>query len=63
MKKFYLSQNDSVIGGVCGGLSSHLGMDSTVVRLIFILLIFTPFPIFILYLIAWMIAPNEVIEK
>ncbi len=59
MKKFFLSQNDRVIGGVCGGISAHMGIDSTLTRLLFVLFIFTPFPIFILYLATWLIAPEE----
>ncbi len=36
--KLYRSQTDKMLGGVCGGLASYLGLDSTVVRLIFALL-------------------------
>ena len=36
-KKFYLSTRDKMISGVCGGLAEHLGMDATVVRLLFVL--------------------------
>ena len=32
------SRSDEVVGGVCGGLADFLGMDSNLVRLLFILL-------------------------
>ena len=32
-KKFYLSQTDKKIGGVCGGLAEYFGVDSLLVRL------------------------------
>lgn len=34
-KRLYRSQTDRMIGGVCGGLGEYLGIDSTIVRLIF----------------------------
>lgn len=37
-KKLYRSQSDRMIGGICGGLGAYLGIDSTVVRLLFVLI-------------------------
>ena len=39
MKKLYKSSTDRKFAGVCGGIAEYLGVDSTVVRLIAILLI------------------------
>ena len=36
-RKLYRSQADSMLGGVCGGLGEYLGMDSTLIRLAFVL--------------------------
>ena len=58
MKKLYrLKQN--VLGGVCGGLGRYFEIDETIIRVLFAFLIFTPFPIFITYLILWMVIPSE----
>lgn len=51
---------DSKIAGVCGGIAEYLEMDSTLVRLVWILLIFMPVPIvpaIIVYLVAWIVMP------
>lgn len=36
-KKLYRSQKDKKIGGVCGGLGEYLNIDSTLVRLLWVL--------------------------
>jgi phage shock protein PspC (stress-responsive transcriptional regulator) len=36
-KKLYRNPNDSIIGGVCGGIGAYLNMESVWVRLLFIL--------------------------
>ncbi|NLK67682.1 MAG: PspC domain-containing protein [Clostridiaceae bacterium] len=60
-KKLYLSNSNKVIGGVCGGIGEYLGVDPTVVRLIFVIISFF-FAIIggaLLYLIAMFIIPSE----
>jgi len=48
------------LAGVCGGLGQYLGIDSTVVRLIFALLVFLGVGSgIILYIILAMIMPLE----
>lgn len=37
-KTLYRSQKDRIISGVCGGLAEYFEIDSTVVRIVFILL-------------------------
>lgn len=37
-RKLYRSKTDVKISGVCGGLAVYLGMDSTVIRLLWVLL-------------------------
>ncbi|MDY6313612.1 MAG: PspC domain-containing protein [Clostridia bacterium] len=39
MKKLYKSQTDRKICGVCGGIAEYFGIDSTIVRLIWVLFI------------------------
>jgi phage shock protein C len=41
-KKLYRSRSERMIAGVCGGMGKYLGIDATVIRLLFVLLtIFT----------------------
>lgn len=40
VKKLFRSSSDKKICGVCGGLAEYLDLDSTVMRVIFLLLIF-----------------------
>jgi phage shock protein C len=36
MKRIYRSQEDRIIAGVCGGFAEYLGIDPTLVRLVWI---------------------------
>ena len=38
-KKLYRSRTDKMIAGVCGGLGKYLGVDPTLIRLAFVLLL------------------------
>ncbi|MCF6277595.1 MAG: PspC domain-containing protein [Anaerolineales bacterium] len=55
----YRSESDRMLGGVCGGLGNYLGIDSTLVRLFFILLVLGPGMGIVFYLALWIIAPSE----
>ncbi len=35
-KKLYLSETDKKISGVCGGIGEYFGVDSTLVRLLWV---------------------------
>lgn len=48
-----------VIAGVCAALARRFGWSTTVVRLIFVLSILLPGPQFIIYIIMWIVIPNE----
>jgi phage shock protein C len=55
MKKYYRSSLDSKIFGVCSGLAHYTGIDVIIWRLVFLAMIFTPFPIIIFYIILTLI--------
>jgi phage shock protein C len=60
IKRLYRSRRERMLGGVCGGLGEYIGMDPTVVRLIFVLLGFATGPgILLAYLILLLIVPEE----
>ncbi len=59
MKKFYLSDKDKKITGVCGGLAEYFNIDSTFVRFIFVLVsLLWGFGI-VAYIILWLISPRR----
>jgi len=57
MKRLYRSQTDVMIAGVCAGLADYLGVDVTIVRLLFVLLLFFMSGGFWIYLALWIIMP------
>ncbi|MEI9955355.1 MAG: PspC domain-containing protein [Ferruginibacter sp.] len=57
-KRLYRDENNKVIGGVCAGLANYFNVDIVVVRIIFIILIFS-FGFGILpYIIMWVAVPS-----
>lgn len=56
-KKLYRTKTNSWLGGVCSGLAVYMGMPIWLLRLVFIIAVFTPLPIIILYLLLWYILP------
>ena len=48
-----------MIAGVCSGLGEYLDVDTTAVRLIFVLLIFAGFGGLWIYLVLWIIMPLD----
>ena len=59
MKKFVRSA-ENVVGGVCGGLGNYFGVDPIFFRLAFVLgAIFGYGSPIIVYIIIWMISPEE----
>jgi len=57
--KLYRSLSNRMIGGVCGGLGAYVNIDPLFVRLLFILLLFGSDFGFILYLLLWILVPEE----
>lgn len=58
-KKLYRSRTDSVIAGVCGGLGKYLGIDSTIIRLLFIGLAGGDGAGTLIYFALWLLLPLE----
>jgi phage shock protein C len=63
IKKFYRSRTDRIVWGVCGGLGEYFGIDSTLVRILFILLAFGSGSGIVLYLILALIVPSGPHDK
>jgi phage shock protein C len=52
------SANDRMISGVCGGLARYFGIDSTIVRLVFVLAVLSGVSPLV-YLVLWIVMPEE----
>jgi phage shock protein PspC (stress-responsive transcriptional regulator) len=48
-----------MIAGVCGGLGKYFSVDATIVRLVLLLLLIFGGAGFVLYLILWIVVPDE----
>lgn len=59
MKQLRRSRKNRIIAGVCGGFAEYFGVDPTLVRLIWILITLAWGAGFLLYIIAWLIMPEE----
>ncbi len=60
MKKLYKDRWDKKIAGVCGGIGNYIGIDPSLIRLLFVFLcVLTAFlPFIVIYLVAYLIMPN-----
>lgn len=59
MKKLTRTKYDRIFGGVCGGLAEYFDFDVTIIRLIFVLLALSAYPIILIYLIMWIVIPES----
>ena len=58
-KKLYRSRTDRKLVGVCGGLGKYFDIDSTIVRVVFVVLLFCGTLGFWLYIAMAIIVPEE----
>lgn len=56
--KLYRSQQDKILGGVCGGLGQYLAIDPVFIRLFFVVLTLTDGIGLLLYLVLWIVLPK-----
>ncbi|MBS1597191.1 MAG: PspC domain-containing protein [Bacteroidetes bacterium] len=58
--RLYRSENDKILGGVCGGLAAYLRIDPAIVRIIFALISFGGFGAgILLYIVLWIAVPSK----
>jgi phage shock protein PspC (stress-responsive transcriptional regulator) len=57
-RKLVRSRRDRVVAGVCGGLAEYLGVDSVLVRIAAVLLVFAGGAGLVLYVIGWIAMPD-----
>ncbi|HKH54911.1 MAG TPA: PspC domain-containing protein, partial [Propionibacteriaceae bacterium] len=51
--------NDRMIAGVCAGVARQLGIKPNIVRLLFVLSLLLPGPQILLYILGWVLIPDE----
>ena len=59
MKKLYRSKKDSMIAGVCGGIAEYFDVDSTLIRLLAVIVALLGGAGVVVYIIAWIIVPQK----
>ena len=58
-KKLYKTDQGSVLGGVCKGISEVYNIDVSMIRLITVLLMFVAGMPFIVYIVMWIVLPSK----
>ncbi len=61
-KKLYRSKEGRKIAGVCGGLGEYFDIDPTIIRLIWLAMLFAVGSGVLAYIIAWIIVPEKPAE-
>lgn len=60
MKRLYRSETNKMVAGVLGGLGEYFRIDPTILRLLFVVVLFMSFfTVAIIYLVAAVIIPAE----
>lgn len=58
-KKLYRSKEGRKIAGVCAGLGEYFDIDPTIIRLIWLAMLFAVGSGVLAYIIAWIIVPEK----
>ena len=58
-KKLHLSSSDKKLAGVCGGFAEYFGVDSTLIRIILLVLMLCYGAGLLAYLICWFVMPKD----
>ena len=55
------SRNGAILGGVCAGIAKHFGWSATGTRVVYVLIsiLSAAFPGILVYLILWLVLPQE----
>ena len=55
----FRSRTDRILGGVAGGIAQYAGVDSSLIRFVLIAMTFLAGGGILLYIIAWILIPEE----
>ena len=62
-KKLYRSKENKIIAGVCGGIAEHFNIDPIWIRLLAVLLALADGIGVVLYILAWILIPQNPNQK
>ena len=62
-KKLYRSKENKIIAGVCGGIAEHFSIDPIWIRLVAVLLALADGIGIVLYILAWILIPQNPKQK
>jgi phage shock protein PspC (stress-responsive transcriptional regulator) len=58
-RRLYRSRTDRKLAGVCGGLAQYFNTDATLIRVLFVVLALLGGPGLVIYLLMWILVPEE----
>lgn len=58
-KRIFRSATDRKIAGVCGGLGEYFDIDPTIIRLLWLMMVFCAGGGLFAYIIAWVVIPEK----
>ena len=61
-KKLYRIKEGRMVAGVCNGIGEYLDVDPTIIRLLWLVLIFAFGGGIIAYLVAWIVIPMNTVK-
>jgi phage shock protein PspC (stress-responsive transcriptional regulator) len=59
MQSMSRPRNNRMVAGVCSGIGRRFGIDPTIVRLAFVASMLLPGPQILLYIVGWVLIPEE----
>lgn len=59
MKRLQRSTSNKMIAGVCAGIANYFNLDPTIIRILYVLMVFFAGFGILLYLILWLVIPSE----
>ena len=62
-KRLFRDENHKIVGGVCSGVANYFGIDMVIVRVIFLVLLFSFGIGFITYIILWIAVPSSSVAE
>jgi phage shock protein C len=57
-RKLYRSRNQRMLAGVCGGLAEYFNVDTTLIRVLFLVLAVFGGSGLVIYVVMWLIVPD-----
>ncbi|HET9779157.1 MAG TPA: PspC domain-containing protein [Propionibacteriaceae bacterium] len=57
-RKLYRSRTQRMVAGVCGGLAEYFNVDTTVIRVLFLILTLFGGAGLVVYVVMWILVPD-----